>query len=104
MNINEIRMKTDTGTLILYGDFEKQTAGIAFIPENATEEIDIAYVKCTDDNGNDAYEPKHEMLKNIHTYCYEDVWSEDYTHDFTISSEDACRSLTESYQPDSQKM
>lgn len=104
MNINEIRMKTDAGTIILYVNPEAQTAGIAFIPENATEEIDIAYVKCTDDNDNDAYEPKHGALKNLHTYCYEDVWSEDYTHDFNISSEDACRSLTESYQPDSQKM
>lgn len=104
MNINEIRIKTNAGTIILYGDYETQTAGISFIPNDAHEEIDIAYVKCTDNNNKDAYENKHGELKNLHVYCYEDVWNEDYTHDFIISGEEAYESLTKPYQPESQKM
>lgn len=103
MDNNEIRIKTKAGTILVYANQKEQNAGIMLIPDGGDDEIDIAYVECIDDKHRNISNPNHDDLKNIHAMTYEDVWDENYTHDFIINGDEAKKSVTESYQPDSHK-
>jgi len=77
---------------------------MTFIPNDSNEEIDLIYAACVDKDGKDSNHPDHSDLKNIDVFCYENVWDENYTHKFRIDTDEADKSLTEPYQPDSQKL
>lgn len=104
MNTSEIRIKTHAGTILVYANAKDQNAGIMLVPDGSDDEIDIAYVECVDDENHRAYDPKHKTLKNIRCQIYENVFDENYTHNFTINGDEAKRSVTEAYQPDSHKL
>lgn len=104
MSYVDIRIETEIGTLTVYASEDDQCAGITLMPKGCDEEIDIAYARCIDKNGNDASNPNHGEMKKVETLCYEDVWTEDHTRKFIIDIDEAVKSLTMPYQPDSQKL
>lgn len=99
----QINISVDGGTIVLYGDEETQSAGMMFIPNDSNEEIDLIYAVCKDKNGKDGNHPSHGTMTDIDIHCYEDVWDENYTHKFKIDMNEAYKSITEPYQPDSAK-
>lgn len=108
MSNKEIRIKTDAGTLLIYANEKDQNAGIMLIPKGCENEpdneIDIAYVECIDEKGQNVYTPNHGMLKVVQGRIYENVHDTNCTHEFKIDSEDAAKSITTSGQPDSHKL
>lgn len=104
MSYVDIRIETEIGTLTVYANEDDQCAGITLMPKGCDEEIDIAYARCIDENGNDASNPNHGEMTKVETLCYEDVWTEDHTRKFVIDVDEAVKSLTMPYQPDSQKL
>lgn len=100
----EIRIEIDAGTIVLYGNEERQNAGIMFVPKGTNTEIDVVYVESTDDKKNPAEFDNHGPLNKIRVFEYSDVWDEDYQRDFIIDTDEAARSVTEAFQPESQKL
>ena len=88
MDNKEIRIKTDAGTILVYANQRDQNAGIMLIPDGGDDEIEIAYVECVDDDGENAQSTAHLALTNIYGAIYENALNEHATHDFTIGSDE----------------
>lgn len=86
MNKSEIRVKVDGGYLIAGRNANPDYDGIYIVFE--TDDGDIIDVVLT--------EAKAEHNKEkIDVYCYEDVYSENFTRKYTLNTKDIYKALNE---------
>lgn len=84
MNNNEIRVKMNGGYLVAGRSADPNYDGIyvVFEADDGTV-IDVVLTECKQENDR----------KTIDVYCYEDVWTEDFTRKFTLDSEEIYKAL-----------
>lgn len=84
MNNNEIRVKMNGGYLVAGRNADPDYDGIYVVFE--TDEgtvIDVVLTECK----------AEDDRKKIDVYCYEDVWTEDFTRKYTLDSEEIYKAL-----------
>ena len=84
MERNEIRVKMDGGYLVAGRNMDPNYDGIyiVFETDDGTV-IDVVLTEC-----------KEELnRKKIDVYCYEDVYTEDFTRKYTLDSEEIYKAL-----------
>ncbi len=86
MNTNEIRVKMNGGHLVAQQNPDPNYDGISvyFEADNGSI-VDVVIVECKEENDR----------KNIDTYCYANVFSEEWTNKFTLMGEDIREALSE---------
>lgn len=84
MDNNEIRVRCSGGYLVAGRNSDPNYDGIYIIFETDNGDIiDVVLTECT--AGND--------YNKIDTYCYEDVYDEDFTRKYTLDIKDIYRAL-----------
>lgn len=84
MNTNEIRVKMNGGYLVAGRNADPNYDGIyvVFETDDGTL-IDVVLMECKEENNR----------KKIDVYCYEDVWTEDFTRKYTLDTEEIYNAL-----------
>ena len=84
MNNNEIRVKMNGGYLVAGRNPDPNYDGIyvVFEADDGTV-IDVVLTECKEENNR----------KKIDVYCYEDVYTEDFTRKYTLDSEEIYKAL-----------
>lgn len=84
MNNNEIRVKMNGGYLVAGRNPDPNYDGIyvVFETDDGTV-IDVVLTECKEENNR----------KKIDVYCYEDVYTEDFTRKYTLDSEEIYKAL-----------
>ena len=84
MNNNEIRVKMNGGYLVAGRNADPDYDGIyvVFETDDGTV-IDVVLTECKEENNR----------KKIDVYCYEDVYTEDWTRKYTLDSEEIYKAL-----------
>lgn len=84
MNNNEIRVKMNGGYLVAGRNADPNYDGIyvVFETDDGTV-IDVVLTECKEENNR----------KKIDVYCYEDVYTEDFTRKYTLDSEEIYKAL-----------
>ena len=84
MDKNEIRVKVNGGYLVAGRNTDPNYDGIYIVFEtNDGVVIDVVYTECKAENDK----------KKIEVYCYEDVYTEDFTRKYTLDSEEIYKAL-----------
>ena len=84
MDKNEIRVKVNGGYLVAGRNTDPDYDGIYIVFEtNDGVVIDVVYTECKAENNK----------KKIEVYCYEDVYTEDFTRKYTLDSEEIYKAL-----------
>lgn len=85
MDNNEIRVKMDGGYLVASRNPSREYDGIAILFEtNDGDLIDVVMTECK----------AEDDFKKIDVYCYEDVWQEDFTKKYSLSSSEIYKALS----------
>ena len=84
MNNNESRVKMNGGYLVAGRNPDPNYDGIyvVFEADDGTV-IDVVLTECKEENNR----------KKIDVYCYEDVYTEDFTRKYTLDSEEIYKAL-----------
>jgi len=84
MNNNEIRVKMNGGCLVAGRNLDPNYDGIwvAFEADDGTV-IDVVLTECKEENDR----------KTIDVYCYEDVYTDDFTKKYTLDSEEIYKAI-----------
>ena len=84
MDNNEIRVKMNGGYLVAGRNVDQNYDGIyvVFETDDGTV-IDVVLTECKTENDK----------KKIDVYCYEDVYTEDFTRKYTLDSEEIYKAL-----------
>ena len=86
MDKDEIRVKVNNGYLVAGRNADSDYDGIYIVFETDNGDIvDVVFTECKSENGK----------KKIDVYCYEDVYTEDYTKKYTLDSEEICKATSE---------
>lgn len=84
MKENQIRVKVEGGWLVAGRNADPDYAGIYIIFETDDGDlIDVVLTECKAQND----------YKKIDVYCYEDVWTEDFTRKYTLDTEEIDRAI-----------
>ena len=84
MNNNEIRVKMNGGYLVAGRNPDPDYDGIYVVFEaDDGSVVDVVLTECKAQND----------YKTIDVYCYEDVWTEDFTRKFTLDSGEIYKAL-----------
>ena len=84
MDRNEIRVKVNGGYLVAGRNVNKDYDGIYVVFE--TDHGDIIDIVLTE-------APAEHNKEKINVYCYEDVYTEDFTKKYTIDSKEIYKAL-----------